>query len=107
MDWKFSSVNVQPGWLYANGEFAKKVEQLDERMSAEREWRDGELVARQWLRDRHRDEQDLNIPTSISNEQFVELLEYMQALREWPNSQSFPTVAMRPISPIWLELIKP
>jgi hypothetical protein len=106
MDWQICNADVQPGWLYIDGKFSARIEQLDERIAAERDWRDGELIARQWLRDRHRDELQLGVPTTISDEQFVELLEYMQALREWPSSQSFPTVAMRPTSPEWIDLIK-
>ncbi|EKT4469983.1 phage tail protein [Pseudomonas putida] len=70
--------------------------------SQERSWRDGKLVANQWLRDRHRDEQDLGRTTTLTEEQFVELLNYLQALRDWPQSELFPDPESRPVEPLWL-----
>lgn len=47
----------------------------DEQLAThERQWRDDELAARQWLRDRHRDEQDLQRATTLTAERFTELL---------------------------------
>lgn len=68
----------------------------------ERAWRDGELAARQWLRDRHRDEQDLQRETTLSAEQFAELLGYLQDLRDWPQSEHFPVIEHRPVAPAWI-----
>lgn len=68
----------------------------------ERAWRDSEILRVQWLRDRHRDEQELNRPTSITPEQFVELLGYMQALRDWPIQAEFPAEPSRPVPPAWV-----
>lgn len=76
----------------------------EEVASQERAWRDGELAARQWLRDRHRDEQDLGRPTTLSNEQFTELLAYLQALRDWPQGEAFPDALQRPQPPSWIDL---
>jgi hypothetical protein len=67
-----------------------------------RAWRDGEIMRVQWLRDRHRDEQDLNRPTSITAVQFVGLLGYMQELRDWPGQSAFPAEAARPVPPAWI-----
>ncbi|MNM66416.1 hypothetical protein D3C81_779020 [compost metagenome] len=69
----------------------------------ERVWRDAELAARQWLRERHRDEQDLGRPTTLSNEQFTELLAYLQALRDWPQGEAFPEPQQRPQPPSWID----
>lgn len=68
----------------------------------ERAWRDGEILRVQWLRDRHRDEQELNRPTTITLEQFAELLSYMQALRDWPQQSRFPSEQFRPAAPAWI-----
>lgn len=70
----------------------------------ERQWRDDELASRQWLRDRHRDEQDLQRETTLSAEQFAELLAYLQALRDWPQSDLFPDAEQRPVAPLWIDL---
>ncbi|WP_256732977.1 phage tail assembly chaperone [Pseudomonas sp. P7548] len=69
---------------------------------SERAWRDAELTSVTWLRERHRDQQELGLDTTLSAEQFVELLAYMQALRAWPQSSDFPDSAHRPIAPRWI-----
>lgn len=102
LKWRACVVEVRPGWLYSNGAFTEKVIHEDERRTSERQWRDAELATQQWLRDRHRDEQDLGRPTTLSNEQFTELLVYFQALRDWPQSDSFPDVTFRPVAPAWI-----
>lgn len=103
LKWRACESKVQPGWLYEHGVFFEVVETLDSRRTAERLWRDGELVARQWLRDRHRDEQDLGRPTTLSNEQFAEFLSYLQALRDWPVAEAFPDRELRPHAPGWID----
>jgi len=70
----------------------------------ERAWRDAELAARQWLRDRHRDEQDLGRATTLSEAQFAELLDYLQKLRDWPQAEAFPDSTQRPTPPDWIGL---
>lgn len=74
-------------------------EQLAER---ERVWRDGVITSCQWLRDRHRDEQDMQLPTTLTPGQFSELLVYRQGLRDWPQSSLFPDVEQRPAAPSWI-----
>lgn len=68
----------------------------------ERAWRDGVLASMVWLRDRHRDQLEIGSSTSLTVEQFTELLAFMQALRDWPQSSAFPDVSQRPESPVWL-----
>lgn len=68
----------------------------------ERGWRDGEILRVQWIRDRHRDEQELNRPTSITPLQFVELLSCIQQLRDWPEAVAFPSKDSRPVLPAWI-----
>lgn len=70
--------------------------------SEERAWRDAEVESVKWLRERHRDEMDLEIASTLTAEQFKELLTYLQALRDWPQSPDFPTLALRPIQPGWI-----
>ena len=70
---------------------------------AERTWRDYALLESCKVRDRHRDEQELFRPTTLSPARFVELLEYIQKLRDWPQSADFPDVALRPSAPHWLD----
>nr|WP_314563053.1 phage tail assembly chaperone [uncultured Pseudomonas sp.] len=68
----------------------------------ERRWRDTELAALIWLRDRHRDQLEIGGETTLTIEQYSELLVYMQALRDWPQSPDFPNVEHRPIVPVWI-----
>lgn len=68
----------------------------------ERAWRDEALDRIKWLRDRHRDELDMGLPTTLETAQFTELLGYMQALREWPQSPEFPNVEDRPVPLQWI-----
>lgn len=68
----------------------------------ERAWRDGELAKLVWLRDRHRDQLEIGGSTTLTAEQFQELLVYMQALRDWPQSEQFPETEHRPVAPPWI-----
>ena len=36
-----------------------------------------------WLVTRHRDQQDLKVPTALTDEQYIGLLAYRQRLRDW------------------------
>lgn len=68
----------------------------------ERKWRDEQLPVYGALRDRHRDEVELGRPTTLSSEQYAELLGALQALRDWPQSELFPAPEHRPVPPEWL-----
>jgi len=71
-------------------------------VTQERQWRSASLAASQWLAARHRDEQDLGRGTTLTAQQYLELLEHRQALREWPASSHFPEATARPEAPHWL-----
>ncbi|QUW64401.1 phage tail protein [Pseudomonas synxantha] len=68
----------------------------------ERAWRDVEIESVKWLRERHRDEVDSARPTTLTVEQSGELLDYVQALRDWPQSPKFPVQKYRPKKPGWI-----
>ncbi|WP_325918046.1 phage tail assembly chaperone [Pseudomonas frederiksbergensis] len=70
--------------------------------SVERAWRDAEIVRVAWVRDRHRDEVELAMPTTITAEQYAELLAYIRALRDWPAGAEFPAADHRPPAPEWI-----
>lgn len=74
----------------------------EELAAIERAWRDGEVSSTEWLVTRHRDEQDMQLTTTLHAEQFAELLEYRQGLRDWPQSEHFPAIEYRPVAPPWL-----
>lgn len=77
----------------------KTSEQIE---AAERAWRDTAVNAVLWLRERHRDEQDLQRSTTLTGDRFAELLAYLQALRDWPQSDQFPEIEHRPVVPFWI-----
>jgi hypothetical protein len=74
----------------------------EESGTASRAWREASLAKTEWLVTRHRDEQDLGRGTSLKPTQYLELLEYRQALRDWPDSLLFPAADSRPATPLWL-----
>lgn len=65
-------------------------------------WRDSELSKVLWMRERHRDQQEIGGDTTLSGEQFGELLVYMQSLRDWPQSPNFPDIELKPLAPAWI-----
>lgn len=71
-------------------------------INAERQWRDSEIESVKWLRERHRDQQEIGVTPSLSAIQFNELLVYIQALRDWPQASTFPSMDDRPPPPAWI-----
>ena len=70
--------------------------------TTERAWRDAQIASVEWMRDRHRDQAEIGAATTLTAEQYQELLRHMQALRDWPQSSVFPSQAERPQPPEWL-----
>ncbi|WP_433886343.1 phage tail assembly chaperone [Pseudomonas vranovensis] len=68
----------------------------------QRAWRNSQLLRVEWLRNRHRDEQDLQRKLTLTETQFTELLGYMQQLRDWPQSEAFPENKHKPVAPPWI-----
>ncbi|MEO6676155.1 MAG: phage tail assembly chaperone, partial [Pseudomonas sp.] len=77
-------------------------EPVQDLAAQERVWRDDQLSAVMWLRERHRDQLEISESTTLTSEQFNELLVYMQALRDWPQSPDFPDSQHRPTAPAWM-----
>jgi hypothetical protein len=78
------------------------VVEEQEPLAAARTWRQSSLSATEWRVTRHRDEQALGRGTTLKAAQYLELLEYRQALRDWPDSSQFPSAVSRPSAPQWL-----
>lgn len=74
----------------------------EELAAVERAWRDAQIESVRWLRERHRDEVDSARPTTLTTEQSGELLDYVQALRDWPTAEGFPAQENRPAQPVWI-----
>lgn len=75
----------------------------EDKIVRERAWRDSEIADKSWFAARHREEQELGRTTTLSAEQYQELLSYFQELRDWPESPDFPDSKRRPVSPAWLD----
>ncbi|HCE5723717.1 tail fiber assembly protein [Pseudomonas aeruginosa] len=73
-----------------------------ERRTKARAWRDAQLAQTDGMVARHRDERDLGNDTTLKPEQFVEVMNYRAALRNWPDDPAFPDPASRPEPPAWL-----
>lgn len=83
----------EDGFPYAADQLKPTEEQSEER---ERAWRDAQLQQYGGIRDRHRDELELGIATTLTAEQYADLLTLLQALRDWPQSEAFPNATSRP-----------
>lgn len=75
---------------------------LDELKARERSLRDRALLLTDPLIARHRDQVEAGRPTSLTAEQYKQLQGYRQDLRDWPDSQYFPTAEYRPVQLDWL-----
>lgn len=107
----YNGLGEIPGWLSAqprpslfhfwiDGAWVLNEQaQADSDAAAERAWRDAEIQRVTPLRDRHRDEAEQGIETTLSASEYAALLVYIQALRDWPASPDFPDVAGRPEIP--------
>lgn len=78
------------------------ISAADDQEAIGRAWRDAEILRVTWLRDRHRDEVEMGAETTISAEQYAELLAYIKALRDWPATVEFPAEESRPVVPEWV-----
>ena len=66
----------------------------DKRAIGLKDLRDSLIERTDWLVQRHRDEKDMNRPTTMSGEAFAELLEYRQTLRDFPVAEGFPNLEL-------------
>lgn len=68
----------------------------------ERIWRDNQVDSIKWLRERHRDQIEIEALTTLTGTQYRELMIYLQELRDWPQSADFPAIQSRPSVPEWI-----
>ena len=75
------------GKWYVYGYAPKKPEPtIDEKKAAVRTTRDGYINSIEWRVSRYRDQVELEITTTDTHETYVQILEYMQYLRDYPES---------------------
>lgn len=100
LEWIACASTVVPGDRYVGDGFVSAPH--EDAAALERAWRDAEVGATEWLVNRHRDEQDMQLATTLTAEQFAALLVYRQALRDWPQDSRFPYSDFRPVAPPWI-----
>ena len=83
------------------------VRTSEENESTERAWRDRQLLISDPLVTRHRDEAEAGRPTSLQADQYQELQGFRMDLRNWPQSENFPSANSRPHEPHWLAALLP
>lgn len=76
---------------------APTAEQLATQARAER---DTKLSATNWLVERHREEQETGT-TTLTAQQYADLLAYRQALRDVPQQAGFPETINWPVAPAY------
>lgn len=69
----------------------------EEKASHHREKRDTLLNAELWKLQRHEQEKVLGINTTLTEEEYIKLLQYIQALRELPQQSNFPNTVIYPV----------
>lgn len=62
-------------------------------------WRDSQLRRTDDIVTRHRDEREMGGPTTLTSSEFMTLMGYRKALRDWPDSDLFPDSRFRPAEP--------
>lgn len=77
---------------------APTTEQLATQARADR---DAKLTATNWLVERHREEQETGV-TTLTAQQYADLLAYRQALRDVPQQDGFPETIDWPVAPPFL-----
>lgn len=69
----------------------------EQRAGEVRRRRDAEIARVRWLLERHRDEQALQIATTLTNEDYRLVQEHVQALRDVPEQDGFPLAIDWPV----------
>ena len=64
--------------------------------------REGKIQEVEWLRFRHKDQIDMGVSTTLTSGQYEELLEYIQALRDLPETAVDPKAPVWPTEPEWM-----
>lgn len=79
---------------------AEEEPELEPDLAAEARAQRDILIARvRWIIERHRDEVELGLPTTLTAQQHLDILAYVQALRDLPEQPDFPTTIQWPAIP--------
>lgn len=73
--------------------------------SSARAARDEAIASSMWIAERHRSEVSIGTVSTITEQQYIQLLTYHQSLRDWPAQPGWPDIDMPP-APDWLAEMK-
>ncbi|MGY3922485.1 phage tail assembly chaperone [Aeromonas jandaei] len=73
--------------------------------SSARAARDEAIASSMWIAERHRSEVSIGADSTITEQQYIQLLTYHQSLRDWPAQPGWPDIDMPP-EPDWLAELK-
>ena len=71
----------------------------EEKANYHREKRDSLINKEMWKLQRHEQEKSLSLPTTLTDEQYLTLLQYIQLLRDIPQQEGFPNSVVYPELP--------
>lgn len=69
----------------------------EEKASYHRQKRDTLLNTELWKLQRHEQEKILGIETTLTEEEYIKLLQYIQELRNLPQQEGFPNTVVYPV----------
>lgn len=85
--------------------FIDAIKSTEQQEIEARAARDNELTSSLWVSQRYEQQVKINHSPEISENQYIELLAYHQALRDWPAQPGWPDIDMPP-EPDWLAELK-
>lgn len=73
-------------WYIAGYAPAQPAPTVDEKKASVRAMRDNYINGIEWRVSRHRDQKEIDTPTTDTEEMYMQILRYMQYLRDYPDS---------------------
>ena len=92
---------VDGTWTFTADKDALDAQQLEALKSIKRSDRDNLIIACEWLVQRHMEQEAADIPTTLTEARYAELLAYRQNLRDWPETEGWPNAPI-PTPPSWM-----
>jgi len=95
-------------YLDDGGKFSKYAEDVfvdSDPLVLARLWAETSLQKTETLVAQYRDARDLGGDLPITAEQFTALLNWRQAVRDWPRAKRYPAESTQPKAPAWLSAV--
>lgn len=98
------AIMTAEGWIVGVAPEAELPDEEADAATVARAQRDAQIARVRWIIDRHRDQVELGQATTLSAEQHLAVLTYVQGLRDVPQQPDFPTTIQWPALPAGLDL---